>query len=101
MISPALKNVPVSSLVPYERNARTHSATQVEQIARSITEFGFTNPLLVDEQSRIIAGHGRLMAAQSLGMVARLAELDPRYCDVIVARYEQFTGRKAKLEPHD
>lgn len=68
MISPSLKNLPVSSLQPYERNARTHSATQVEQIARSITEFGFTNPLLVDEQSRIIAGHGRLMAAQSLGM---------------------------------
>lgn len=66
--SPAYKKVQVASLQPYERNARTHSATQVEQIARSITEFGFTNPLLVDEQSRIIAGHGRLMAAQSLGL---------------------------------
>jgi DNA modification methylase len=65
---PSLDYLPVDSLVPYERNARTHSAAQVEQIARSITEFGFTNPLLVDEQSRIIAGHGRLQAARSLRM---------------------------------
>jgi DNA modification methylase len=65
---PSLDYLPVDSLVPYERNARTHSAAQVEQIARSITEFGFTNPLLVDERSRIIAGHGRLQAARSLRM---------------------------------
>lgn len=62
------KIVKLSDLVPYDRNARTHSPEQVAQIARSITEFGFTNPLLVDEQLRIIAGHGRSMAAQSLGM---------------------------------
>jgi ParB-like chromosome segregation protein Spo0J len=51
---------PVASLKPYEKNARTHSAEQVEQLVRSIKEFGFTNPLLIDEQDRIIAGHGRL-----------------------------------------
>jgi DNA modification methylase len=62
------KEIPLAELVPYERNARTHSAEQVEQLARSINEFGFTNPLLVDEQNRVIAGHGRLMAATSLGM---------------------------------
>lgn len=62
------KIVKLSELVPYDRNARTHSPEQVEQIARSITEFGFTNPLLVDEKMRVIAGHGRSMAAQSLGM---------------------------------
>lgn len=65
---PELKNLPVSSLVPYERNARTHGADQVEQLMRSIKEFGFTNPLLVDEQNRIIVGHGRLQAALALRM---------------------------------
>ena len=60
------KNLTVASLVPYERNARTHSSAQVEQICRSIKEYGFTNPLLVDEQNRIIAGHGRLQAALAL-----------------------------------
>lgn len=59
---------PVSALKPYEKNARTHSAEQVEQLTRSMREFGFTNPLLIDEQDRIIAGHGRLQAALSLGM---------------------------------
>lgn len=62
------KELPLSDLVPYDRNARTHSAEQVAQLARSINEFGFTNPLLIDEQNRVIAGHGRLMAATSLGM---------------------------------
>ena len=58
----------VSVLKPYDKNARTHSAEQVEQIARSIKEFGFTNPLLIDEQDCIIAGHGRLQAARALQM---------------------------------
>ena len=60
---------PTAALRPYERNARTHSPEQVAQIAASMREFGFTNPLLVDEQDRVIAGHGRLAAAQSLGLV--------------------------------
>lgn len=58
----------VASLQPYEKNARTHSANQIEQITRSIAEFGFTNPLLIDDQDRIIAGHGRLQAALALKM---------------------------------
>jgi DNA modification methylase len=57
-----------SDLIPYARNSRTHSAEQVGQIAASIREFGFTNPVLVDEESGIIAGHGRVMAAQKLGL---------------------------------
>lgn len=65
-----LKTIDVSALVPYEKNARTHSTSQVEQIARSMREYGFTNPLLVDDQNRIIAGHGRLQAALSLKMAA-------------------------------
>ena len=59
---------PLDRLRPYARNARTHSIEQVAQIAASIVEFGFTNPLLVDSNDGIIAGHGRLSAAQELGL---------------------------------
>jgi len=59
---------PVERLRPYERNARTHSTEQVAQIAASIVEFGFTNPILVDSSDGIIAGHGRLEAARELGL---------------------------------
>lgn len=59
---------PVKSLLPYARNARTHSPEQVSQIAAAIEEYGFTVPLLVDEASEIIAGHGRLLAAVELGL---------------------------------
>ena len=59
---------PVASLLPDPRNARTHPKRQVEQIAASIREFGFANPILVDAEDTIIAGHGRLLAAKALGM---------------------------------
>src|SRR5215469_15924550 len=58
----------VDRLVPYARNARTHSATQVAEIAGSIAEFGFNAPILVDRNSGIVAGHGRLLAARQLGL---------------------------------
>jgi DNA modification methylase len=58
----------VDSLVPYARNARTHDDAQIAQIAASIKEFGWTNPILVDGDNSIIAGHGRLLAARKLGM---------------------------------
>lgn len=64
----AVKYMPVGGLEPYAKNSRTHSEKQVEQIAASITEFGFTNPVLVDGADGIIAGHGRLLAAKLLGM---------------------------------
>lgn len=57
-----------SELFPYINNAREHSESQVTQIASSIREFGFTNPLLIDNDGGIIAGHGRLMAAKKLEM---------------------------------
>ena len=57
----------VSELIPYVKNSRTHSDEQVAQIAASIKEFGWTNPILIDGQNGIIAGHGRLMAARKLG----------------------------------
>jgi ParB-like chromosome segregation protein Spo0J len=58
----------VATLVPYARNARTHSADQVDQIAASIREWGWTVPVLVDEDGGLIAGHGRVMAAKKLGI---------------------------------
>jgi DNA modification methylase len=59
---------PIEKLKPYEKNARTHSQEQVEQIAASMLEYGFTNPILIDGNDEIIAGHGRLMAANHLGL---------------------------------
>ena len=59
---------PVSALIPFARNPRTHSDAQVAEIAASIREFGWTNPILVDGENGIIAGHGRLLAARQLGM---------------------------------
>lgn len=58
----------VAALVPYARNARTHSDAQVAQLAASIREWGWTVPVLVDEAGTIIAGHGRVLAAQKLGL---------------------------------
>ena len=58
----------VDELLPYASNSRTHSAEQIAQIAASIKEFQFTNPILIDGEGTIIAGHGRLMAARKLGL---------------------------------
>nr|DAI27531.1 MAG TPA: ParB protein [Caudoviricetes sp.] len=63
-----IKYKKLGDLKPYENNARTHSEEQVAQICASIREFGFTNPLLIDENGGIIAGHGRLEAAKILKM---------------------------------
>ncbi len=60
--------VDIDKLEPSKRNARTHSAKQIEQIARSLEKFGWTNPILIDESTTIIAGHGRWQAAKLLGM---------------------------------
>ncbi|MFC5391309.1 ParB/Srx family N-terminal domain-containing protein [Bosea vestrisii] len=65
-ISRQIELRPVASLRPSARNARTHSKAQVAQIARSIEQFGFTNPLLIDEKGGVLAGHGRLRAANDL-----------------------------------
>ena len=66
--TPEIEQVAVDDLIPYARNSRTHSDEQVAQIAGSIKEFGFTNPVLIDETGGIIAGHGRVMAARKLGL---------------------------------
>ena len=81
---------PVAGLIPYVNNSRKHSEEQVAQIAASIKEFGWTNPILVDGANGIIAGHGRLMAARKLGMeavpVIELAHLsEPQRKALIIA----------------
>lgn len=63
-----LEYIATESLIPYARNSRTHSEEQVAQVAKSIREFGFTNPVLIDVNGVIVAGHGRVMAAKSIGM---------------------------------
>ena len=63
------ENVKISELKPYKNNARTHNEKQVEKIANSITEFGFINPVLIDSEYGIIAGHGRVLGASKLGML--------------------------------
>ena len=64
----AVERRPVAGLVPYAKNARTHSAAQIEQIAASVTEWGWTVPVLIDEAGGLIAGHGRVLAAKKLGL---------------------------------
>lgn len=64
----SIRYVSVADLIPYAANSRTHSEEQVTQIAASIREFGFTNPILINSEKTIIAGHGRLMAAKKLGL---------------------------------
>jgi ParB family transcriptional regulator, chromosome partitioning protein len=62
------KKAKVTDLIPYANNARTHSAAQIDKIAASMREFGFINPVIVDGDNGIIAGHGRVLAAIKLGM---------------------------------
>jgi len=74
-----IENLNVGDLVPFARNSRTHSEEQVVQIVASIREFGFTNPVLIDGDGGIIAGHGRVLAARKMGLATvpclRLAHL--------------------------
>lgn len=76
-----IEMIGVGALLPYARNSRMHSEEQVAQIAASVREFGFTNPLLIREDMTVIAGHGRLQAASKLGMTdvpcIRLSHLTP------------------------
>ena len=74
-----IEQLQIAALIPYARNSRTHSDEQVAQIAASIREFGFTNPVLIDGEGGIIAGHGRVLGARKLGLAQvpciRLAHL--------------------------
>jgi hypothetical protein len=63
-----IESIKLDKLIPYARNSRTHSDQQIAQVAASIREFSFTNPVLIDAEDGIIAGHGRVMAARKLGL---------------------------------
>lgn len=65
-----IEYIETTALIPYARNSRTHSEQQVAQVAQSIRQFGFTNPVLIDANGVIVAGHGRVMAAKSIGMTS-------------------------------
>jgi len=88
---------PLDRLIPYARNARTHSEDQVAQIAASIVEFGWLNPVLIDDAGSVIAGHGRLLAARKLGLeavpVIRASHLTPAQ----VRAYRLADNRLAEL----
>jgi ParB-like chromosome segregation protein Spo0J len=79
--TPKIEHLKVEDLIPYATNSRTHSPEQVAQIAASMVEFGWTNPVLIDARGTIVAGHGRIMAARKLGMETvpciRLGHLSP------------------------
>ena len=76
-----IEHLPLHQLHPAERNARTHSDKQLNQIITSIREFGFTNPVLIDRDNKILAGNGRFAAAKILGLATipaiRLEHLTP------------------------
>lgn len=83
---PSLETWPIEKLIPYDRNPRVHTEDQVQQIKESIKEFGFLNPIIVASDAGILAGHGRLMAANQLGL---------REVPVIVADHLTDEQRKA------
>src|SRR5215213_8664555 len=93
----AVEHRALDQLIPYARNARTHSPAQVEQIAASIQAFGWTNPILVDGENGIIAGHGRLAAARKLGLatvpVIELAHLSERDKRALILADNKLTER--------
>ena len=91
---PVIVTRKVDDLIPYARNSRTHSDAQVAQIAASVREFGWTKgaDLVLD----LFGGSGSTMiACEKTGRHARLMELDPKYVDVIVRRWQEFTGKQA------
>ena len=87
---------PIDGIIPDPRNARTHSKSQVKQIVASITEFGFTNPILVDEGGRIIAGHGRLLAAKSMRL-SEVPTIELRYLNEFQKRALRLADNKIAL----
>ena len=94
---PALIHQPISGLRPYARNARTHKKAQIKQTAASIERFGFTNPVLVSEDGEIIAGHGRVEAAKTLGWKAAIEKVrnrleSPSPLGYSAKTHEAFTG---------
>jgi ParB-like chromosome segregation protein Spo0J len=110
MNKPEIEHLEIEGLIPYARNSRTHSDEQVAQIAASIKEFGFTNPVLIDSDGGIIAGHGRVMAARKLKLsevpcirLGHLTEIQKRayvIADNKLALNAEWDDELLKLELH-
>ena len=93
-------NLPIATLRPYTRNARTHSPKQIAQIAASIREFGFNNPILIDRDGEIIAGHGRVAAAKKLVALDLFGRHVTRWaCRVSIADAEHLVRDEAGGRP--
>lgn len=86
----------VGDLKPYANNARTHTAEQVEKIAASMRRFGFTRPVLIDEHDNIIAGHGRIMAADLLGLADAPVDIATGWSKEMIAAYVIADNRLAE-----
>jgi ParB-like chromosome segregation protein Spo0J len=89
---------PLEELIPHARNARTHSDAQIAQIAASMREFGWVNPVLVDEQGTIIAGHGRILAARQLHWTVAPVMVARRWSDAKKRAY-MIADNKLALNP--
>jgi ParB-like chromosome segregation protein Spo0J len=87
----------IQCLVPHDRNARTHSKSQIDLIARSITKYGFVSPVLIDARNRIIAGHGRVAAARQLGMTSVPVALVEGLSEAELKAYVIADNRTAEL----
>lgn len=96
-----LERRPISELVPYARNARTHSDAQIAQLRASIREFGFINPVLIDAAGNIIAGHGRVLAAQAEGMTEVPCVLVEHLSDAQRRAYILADNRLAEMSGWD
>ena len=84
-----MTEVTVSSLIPYERNAKKHPEEQIEKIKKSIQEFGFISPCLIDKNNRIIA-------CEQMNRKCNIMEYDEFYASAIIKRWEDETGEKAE-----
>ena len=88
--------IPIEKLKHYDKNTKQHPPEQIEKISRSIKEFGFNVPIIVDKDNVLIAGHGRVIAAEQTKRKCYMMELDPKYCQVIINRWETLTNQKAE-----
>lgn len=114
-----VKSLKLNSITPYGKNAKKHDKRQINNVAESIKQYGFVQPIVVDRDGVIVIGHCRALAAKKLGMEevpcvcvddltpeqngrhAYCMEFDPKYADVIIDRWEKFTGEKAVLLSDD
>ena len=94
---PAYKAIATGDLIPYASNSRTHSQAQVDKIAASIREFGFLNPIIVDGANGIIAGHGRVLAAQKLG-IAQLPVIEASHLTLAQKRAYVLADNRLALD---